>query len=207
MVLPRHTKHADLEKSLGTFQLSEKDLAAAYGGDPATLKTLGTLAEQGRTASELAPKIAQHVSDIIQGTVAIEQANAAVLTASGKGDLEVKKAVATTQLGGAKYANQLREHAAKYTADTELEKNRHAHAFSYAAVLAQIAANTQQVDQQFQTAETAQRLNQKQREFDYNHKKQQSLEYLEKGSQARELPRKDFLSGLKNIGHALGLGG
>lgn len=206
-MVPRHTKHADLEKSLSTFQLTEKDLAAAYNGDPATLKNLGNLAEKGRTAAELAPRIAAHVSDIISGTVALEDANASILTASGKGDLQVKKAVATTQLGGAKYANQLREHAAKYTADTELEKNRHSHAFGYAAVLAQIALNTQQVDQQFQTAETAQRLNQKQKEFDYQHQKQQAMEYLEKGSQARELPRKDFLSGLRGIGHALGLGG
>ena len=201
-----HTNNADLENCLSTFQISKKDLAAAYSGDAATLKDLGIKAQKGRELTDLAPKIAKHISDIVEGTVALEQANSAILSSAGKGDLEVKKAIAATTLSGDKYSNHLKEHAAKFTADTDLEKARHTHAFGYAAVLAQIAANTQKVEQQYQMSDTAQKLNQKQVEHDYLHAQKQTLEYLEKGSMARELPKKDFLSGLKSVGRALGLG-
>ena len=202
-----NTSNADLENCLSTFQLSKKDLAAAYSGDAATLKELGIKAQKAREVTDLAPKIAKHVTDIVEGTVALEQANSTILASAGKGDLEIKKAIASTTLSGDKYVNHLKENAAKFTADADLEKNRHTHAFSYAAVLAQIAANTQKVEQQFQISDTAQRLNQKQSEYDYLHTQKQSLEYLEKGNLARELPKKDFLSGLKSVGRALGLGG
>lgn len=202
-----HTNNADLENCLSTFELSKKDLSAAYNGDAATLKDLGIKAQKARELTDLAPKIAKHVTDIVEGTVALEQANSAILSSAGKGDLEIKKAVASTALSGNKYVNNLKEHAAKFTADADLEKARHTHAFGYAAVLAQIAANTQKIEQQFQMTDTAQKLNQKQVEHDYLHSQKQNLEYLEKGAIARELPRKDFLSGLKSVGRALGLGG
>ena len=203
-MIPRHVKHQDLNKSLETFDLNQDKLNSAYVGDTTTLKELGKLAQQGRLATEIAPKVAEHVQNIISGTVAIEQAQSKVLTAAGKGDIEVKKSVAATSLAGGKYANNLKEHAAKFTADLELEKNRHHHAFSHAAILAAIAANNQKVDQQHQSATTAQQLEQKQREFDYQHQKQQSIEDLEQGSMARELPKKDFLSAIKGLGKSLG---
>jgi len=202
-----HTTNTDLENCLSTFQLSKKDLAAAYSGDAATLKELGIKSQKARELTELAPKIAKHITDIVEGTVALEQANSTILASAGKGDLEVKKAIAATTLNGDKYSHHLKENAAKFTADADLEKSRHTHAFGYAAVLAQIAANTQQVEQQYQMSDTSQRLNQKQVEHDYLHSQKQNLEYLEKGAIARELPRKDFLSGLKSVGRALGLGG
>ena len=193
-MLPKHTKNSHLESSLSTFQLTEKDLNAAYAGDPATLKQLGLLAQKGRAAMELAPKVAAHVADIIAGSVAIEQAHADIITKSGTGDISVKKAVAATALAGDKYANTLKEHAAKFAAD----------AFSHAAILAAIAANTQKTEQQFQTTEMAQKLQQKQAEFDYAHNQKQAAEYLERGAYARELPKKDFLGGLRGIGKSLG---
>ena len=202
-----HTNNADLENCLSTFQISKKDLSAAYNGDTATLKELGIKAQKARELTDLAPKIAKHISDIVEGTVALEQANSTILASAGKGDLEIKKAVASTALSGNKYINHLKENAAKFTADADLEKARHTHAFGYAAVLAQIAANTQKVEQQFQMTDTSQRLTQKQVEHDYLHAQKQTLEYLEKGALGRELPRKDFLSGLKSVGRALGLGG
>jgi hypothetical protein len=203
-MIPRHVKHQDLNKSLETFELNQDKLNSAYVGDSTTLKELGKLAEQGRLASEIAPKVAEHVQQIIDGTVAIEQAQSKVLTAAGKGDLDIKKSVAATTLAGGKYVNNLKEHAAKFTADLELEKNRHHHAFGHLSLLAAIASNNQKVDQQHQSATTAQQLEQKQREFDYQHQKQQSLEYLERGSMARELPKKDFLSAIKGFGKSLG---
>jgi hypothetical protein len=203
-MLPKHTRNSNLESSLSTFQLTEKDLNAAYAGDPATLKHLGLLAQKGRAASEIAPKVAAHLADIIAGTVAIEQAHADIITKSSTGDITVKKAVAATTLAGDKYANTLKEHAAKFAADADLEKNRHNHAFSHAAILAAIASNTQKVEHQFQTTEMAQKLQQKQAEYDYAHNQKQAAEYLERGAYARELPKKDFLSGLKGIGKSLG---
>lgn len=202
-----HTTNEALENCLSTFHLSQKDLSAAYNGDAAILKDLGVKAQKARELTDLAPKIAKHITDIVDGTVALEQANSAILSSAGKGDLEIKKAIAHTALSGNKYSNQLKEHAAKFTADTDLEKARHTHAFGYAAVLAQIAANTQKVEQEYQVTDTAQKLNQKQFEHDYVHAQKQNLEYLEKGAIARELPKKDFLSGLKSVGRALGIGG
>jgi len=203
-MLPKHTRNSNLESSLSTFQLTEKDLNAAYAGDPATLKQLGLLAQKGRDAVDLAPKVAAHLADIIAGTVAIEQAHAEIITKSGTGDISVKKAVAATALAGDKYTNTLKEHAAKFAADADLEKSRHNHAFSHAAILAAIASNTQKTEQQFQTTEMAQKLQQKQAEHDYAHHQKQAAEYLERGAYARELPKKDFLSGLKGIGKSLG---
>ena len=203
-MIPKHIKNEDLSKSLETFELSQDKLNSAYIGDTTTLKELGELAQQGRLASEIAPKITQHVSEIIAGTVAIETAQSKILTESGKGDLEVKKAVASTALAGNKYSNNLKEHAAKFTADLELEKNRHTHAFTHLSLLAAIAANNQRVDQDYQSKTVKQQLEQKQKEWDFNYQKQQSLEYLERGSMARELPKKDFLGTLKSFGKSLG---
>lgn len=203
-MIPRHIKSEDLSKSLETFDLDQDKLNQAYIGDTTTLKELGKLAEQGRLASEIAPKITQHVSEIIAGTVAIETAQNKILTESGKGDLEVKKAVASTALAGNKYSNNLKESAARFTADLELEKNRHIHAFSHLSLLAAIASNNQKVEQEYQSKTTKQQLEQKQKEVDFNHQKQQSLEYLERGNLARELPKKDFLGSLKSFGKSLG---
>lgn len=203
-MLPKHVKNEDLSKSLETFDISQDKLNKAYIGDTTTLKELGKLAEQGRLASEIAPKITQHVSEIIAGTVAIETAQNKILTESGKGDLEVKKAVASTALAGNKYSNNLKESAARFTADLELEKNRHTHAFTHLSLLAAIASNNQRVDQEYQSKTVKQQLEQKQKEWDFNHQKQQSLEYLERGSMARELPKKDFLGTLKSFGKSLG---
>ena len=203
-MLPKHVKNEDLNKSLETFDISQDKLNKAYIGDTTTLKELGKLAEQGRLASEIAPKITQHVSEIISGTVAIEQAQSKILAESGKGDIEVKKAVASTALAGNKYSNTLKESAAKFTADVELEKNRHTHAFSHLSLLAAIASNNQRVEQEHQSKTTKQQLEQKQKEWDFNHQKQQSMEYLERGNLARELPKKDFLGTLKSFGKSLG---
>ena len=203
-MIPKHVKSEDLSKSLETFDLSQDKLNQAYLGDTTTLKELGELAQQGRLASDIAPKITQHVSEIIAGTVAIETAQSKILTESGKGDIEVKKAIAGIALAGNKYSNTMKEHAAKFTADFELEKNRHTHAFSHLSLLAAIASNNQRVDQEYQSKTTKQQLEQKQKEWDFNHQKQQSLEYLEKGNLARELPKKDFLGTLKSFGKSLG---
>ena len=203
-MIPKHVRNQDLNKSLETFDLSQDKLNSAYIGDATTLKELGRLAEQGRLASEIAPKITQHVSEIIAGTVAIEAAQSKILTESGKGDLEVKKAVASTALNGNKYSNNLKESAAKFTADLELERNRHIHTFGHLSLLAAIAANNQRVEQEHQSKTTHQQLQQKQKEIDFNHQRQQSLEYLERGSMARELPKKDFLTSLKSFGKSLG---
>ena len=203
-MIPKHVKNQDLSKSLETFDLNQDKLNQAYVGDSTTLKELGKLAEQGRLATEIAPKIAEHVEQIVTGTVAIETAQSRILGAAGKGDLDVKKAIAATTLSGNKYNHNLKEHAAKFTADLELEKNRHSHTFSHLSLLAAIAANNQKVDQEYQSRTTAQQLEQKQKEFDYQQKKQQSIEYLERGSMARELPRKDFLSSIKSFGKSLG---
>ena len=203
-MIPKHVKNENLNKSLETFDLNQDKLNSAYIGDSTTLKELGRLAEQGRLASEIAPKITQHVSEIIAGTVAIEQSQSKILSESGKGDLEVKKAVASTALAGNKYSNNLKESAAKFTADFELEKNRHTHAFSHLSLLAAIASNNQKVEQEYQSKTTKQQLEQKQKEVDFNHQRQQSLEYLERGSMARELPKKDFLGSLKSFGKSLG---
>ena len=203
-MIPKHVKNEDLNKSLATFELSQDTLNQAYRGDTTTLKELGKLAEQGRLASDIAPKIAQHVSEIISGTVAIETAQSKILSESGKGDIEVKKAVASNALAGNKYSNTLKEHAAKFTADLELEKNRHIHAFGHLGLLAAIAANNQRVEQDYQSKTTHQQLQQKQKEVDINHQRQQSIEYLERGSMARELPKKDFLTSFKNFGKSLG---
>ena len=203
-MIPKHVKNENLNKSLETFDLNQDKLNSAYIGDSTTLKELGRLAEQGRLASEIAPKITQHVSEIIAGTVAIEQSQSKILSESGKGDLEVKKAVASTALAGNKYSNNLKESAAKFTADFELEKNRHTHAFSHLSLLAAIASNNQKVEQEYQSKTTKQQLEQKQKEVDFNHQRQQSLEYLEKGNLARELPKKDFLGTLKSFGKSLG---
>ena len=201
---PKHVKNEDLSKSLETFDLSQDKLNQAYQGDTTTLKELGRLAQHGRLASEIAPKITQHVSEIIAGTVAIETAQSKILAESGKGDLEVKKAVASTALAGNKYSNNLKESAAKFTADFELEKNRHTHAFTHLSLLAAIASNSQKVEQEYQSKTTRQQLEQKQKEVDFNHQKQQAVEYLEKGNLARELPKKDFLGTLKSFGKSLG---
>lgn len=203
-MIPKHVKNEDLSKSLETFDLSQDKLNSAYIGDSTTLKELGKLAEQGRLASDIAPKIAQHVSEIISGTVAIETAQSKILTESGKGDIEVKKAIAVTALSGNKYSNTMKEQAAKFTADLELEKNRHIHAFGHLSLLAAIAANNQRVEQEHQSKTTHQQLEQKQKEVDFNHQRQQSIEYLERGSMARELPKKDFLTSLKSFGKSLG---
>lgn len=203
-MIPKHVKNENLNKSLETFDLSQDKLNQAYQGDTTTLKELGKLAEQGRLASDIAPKIAQHVSEIISGTVAIEQSQAKILTESGKGDIEVKKAIASTALSGNKYSNNLKESAAKFTADLELEKNRHIHTFGHLSLLAAIAANNQRVENEHQTKTTHQQLQQKQKEIDFNHQRQQSIEYLERGSMARELPKKDFLTSLKSFGKSLG---
>ena len=203
-MLPKHIKNEDLSKSLETFELSQDKLNQAYIGDTTTLKELGKLAEQGRLASEIAPKITQHVSEIIAGTVAIEQSQSKILAESGKGDIEVKKAVASTALAGNKYSNTMKEQAAKFTADFELERNRHTHAFKHLSLLAAIASNNQKVDQDYQSKTVKQQLEQKQKEWDFNYQKQQSMEYLERGSMARELPKKDFLGTLKSFGKSLG---
>ena len=203
-MIPKHIKNEDLSKSLETFELSQDKLNSAYIGDTTTLKELGELAQQGRLASEIAPKITQHVSEIIAGTVAIEQSQSKILAESGKGDIEVKKAVASTALAGNKYSNTMKEQAAKFTADFELERNRHTHAFSHLSLLAAIASNNQKVEQDYQSKTTKQQLEQKQKEVDFNYQKQQSIEYLEKGSMARELPKKDFLGTLKSFGKSLG---
>ena len=203
-MIPKHIKNEDLSKSLETFELSQDKLNSAYIGDTTTLKELGELAQQGRLASEIAPKITQHVSEIIAGTVAIEQSQSKILAESGKGDIEVKKAVASTALAGNKYSNTMKEQAAKFTADFELERNRHTHAFSHLSLLAAIASNNQKVEQEYQSKTTKQQLEQKQKEVDFNHQRQQSLEYLEKGNLARELPKKDFLGTLKSFGKSLG---
>lgn len=203
-MIPRHIKDDNLGKSLETFDLDQDKLNRAYIGDSTTLKELGRLAEQGKLASEIAPKIAQHVGEIIAGTVAVEQAQAKILSESGKGDLDVKKSIASTALAGNKYSHTMKENAAKFTADLELEKNRHTHAFSHLSLLAAIASSNQRVEQEYQSRNAAQQLKHKQKEVDFNHNKQQSLEYLEKGSVARELPKKDFLTGLKNFGKSLG---
>ena len=203
-MIPKHVKNENLNKSLETFDLSQDKLNQAYQGDTTTLKELGRLAEQGRLASDIAPKIAQHVSEIIAGTVAIETAQSKILAESGKGDVEVRKAIASTALNGNKYSNTMKEHAAKFTADLELEKNRHTHAFTHLSLLAAIASNNQKVDQEYQSKTTKQQLEQKQKEVDFNHQRQQSIEYLERGSMARELPKKDFLTSLKSFGKSLG---
>ena len=203
-MIPKHIKSEDLSKSLETFNINQDKLNKAYVGDTTTLKELGELAQQGRLASEIAPKITQHVSEIIAGTVAVETAQSKILAESGKGDLEVKKAVASTALAGNKYSNTMKEQAAKFTADFELERNRHTHAFTHLSLLAAIAGNNQRVDQEYQSKTTKQQLEQKQKEWDFNHQKQQSLEYLEKGNLARELPKKDFLGTLKSFGKSLG---
>lgn len=203
-MIPKHVKNEDLDKSLETFNINQDKLNKAYVGDTTTLKELGDLAQQGRLASEIAPKISQHVSEIIAGTVAVETAQSKILAESGKGDLEVKKAIAGIALAGNKYSNTMKEQAAKFTADFELERNRHTHAFTHLSLLAAIASNSQRVDQEYQSETTKQQLEQKQKEWDFNHQKQQSLEYLEKGSMARELPKKDFLGTLKSFGKSLG---
>jgi len=203
-MLPKNVKNEDLSKSLETFDLSQDKLNKAYVGDSTTLKELGRLAEQGRLATEIAPKISQHVAEIISGRVAVETAQSKILVESGKGDIEVKKALASTTLTGNKYVNNLKEHAAKFTADLELEKNRHTHAFTHLSLLAAIASNNQRVEQDYQSKTVKQQLEQKQKEVDFNHQKQQSLEYLEKGNLARELPKKDFLGTLKSFGKSLG---
>ena len=203
-MLPRHVKNQDLSKSLETFDLNQDKLNQAYVGDSTTLKELGKLAEQGRLATEIAPKVAEHIEEIITGTVAIETAQSKILSAAGKGDLEVKKAVASTALAGNKYSNNLKESAAKFTADFELEKNRHTHAFSHLSLLAAIASNNQKVEQDYQSKTVKQQLEQKQKEVDFNYQKQQAVEYLEKGNLARELPKKDFLGTLKSFGKSLG---
>ena len=203
-MIPKHVKNEDLNKSLETFEISQDKLNRAYQGDTTTLKELGRLAEQGRLASDIAPKVSQHVSEIIAGTVAIETAQSKILTESGKGDIEVKKAIASTALSGNKYSNNLKESAAKFTADLELEKNRHTHAFGHLSLLAAIASNNQRVENEHQTKTTHQQLQQKQKEIDFNHQRQQSMEYLERGSMARELPKKDFLTSLKSFGKSLG---
>ena len=165
-MIPKHVKNEDLSKSLETFDLSQDKLNSAYIGDSTTLKELGRLAEQGRLASDIAPKISQHVSEIIAGTVAIEQAQSKILSESGKGDIEVKKAIASTALNGNKYSNTMKESAAKFTADMELEKNRHTHAFTHLSLLAAIASNNQRVEQEHQTKTTHQQLQQRQKEIE-----------------------------------------
>lgn len=203
-MIPKHVKNDELAKTLDTFNLSEKQLESAYTGDTEVLKRLGRMAEQGRLASEIAPKISQHVGEIIAGTVAVEKSQAQILSEAGKGDLEIKKAIASISMSGSKYVNQMKEQAAKFSADLSLEQNRHTHTFSHLSLLAAIASNTQKAEQEYQNKNTAQQVFQKQREADYNHQQQQSMEFLERGSMARDLPKKDFLSGLRSFGKSLG---
>lgn len=129
------------------FNVTLADFDNALMGDVAAAQKIGEAARQGKLSAELAPKLAQAYTEIINGTAAYNKAVSEILVSAGKSAIEIDKAAMNATLANTQYGHKRSELAAEFVNARNAENQRHNYQMNYTQIKGYIDAYLVGVDQ------------------------------------------------------------
>ena len=165
------------------FGIERKDIMSAINGDISANERLGKAARTAEIQLQFAPMVAQKVTQIIQGTEAVNQAQAEIINAAKSAALNIQSMQRTAILGEENYSNTQIENNQKFNYDRSNERVRHERTIGLVEMKAYVDAHTKTVDHELRALQINNQVQSKQTAADKTYETAVASKWLESGSQ------------------------
>jgi hypothetical protein len=163
------------------FGISQDIVLNAMNGDISAAKTLGEMARIGDIQKQFAPLVSQRVIASIEGTTAVNQAQADIINAAKSNGLTIERLENQAKLGEQSFGNQIEEMKIVYNLSHTNEQQRHMDSKSYVEMKAYVDAHVKNVDQQLKLHGINTSVQAKQLSADKNYESRAAQTWLSSG--------------------------